>query len=82
MRISGIIRKVDPLGRIVIPKEVRKELQINDGDAIEILQEDKNIILRKYHVRCVFCGEEEGLFEYKGVRICKECGRKIGMQMF
>lgn len=78
MKISGIVRKVDTLGRIVIPKEVRKELDIKEGDPIEILQEDKNIVLRKYHVRCIFCGEEEGLFEYKGVRICRKCTRKIG----
>ena len=47
MKISGIVRKVDTLGRIVIPKEVRKELDIKEGDPIEILQEDKNIVLRK-----------------------------------
>ena len=78
MRISGITRRIDSLGRIVIPKEVRKELDINEGDPIEILQEDKNIVLKKYHVSCVFCGEQEGLFEFKGVRICKDCCKKIG----
>ncbi|HCW53224.1 MAG TPA: AbrB family transcriptional regulator [Clostridium sp.] len=78
MRISGITRRVDSLGRIVIPKEVRKELDINEGDPMEILQEGKNIVLKKYHVSCVFCGEKEGLFEYMGIRICKECSKKIG----
>lgn len=74
----GVVRKVDQLGRVVIPKEMRDVLQIDDGDFIEILQNNHNVILRKYYETCVFCGSDEELYRYKNVRICDKCRKNIG----
>lgn len=77
MRLSGIVRKVDPLGRIVIPREIRTVLDINEGDSLEILQENNNVVLRKYYVACVFCGSREGISKFNGVGVCEECRKKL-----
>lgn len=69
----GIVRRVDDLGRIVIPIEMRKELNINIKDRIEIGIEDQQIVLRKYENRCIFCGilKPENKFQEK--KICNKC---------
>lgn len=75
---NGIIRKIDSLGRIVIPKEMRKVLGINIGEPLEILQINKEVLIRKRSESCELCGDKEGLLTYKGIRLCRECRRKIG----
>lgn len=69
----GIVRRVDPLGRIVIPIEMRKELNIEIKDPIEISLEDSSIILHKYENRCVFCGTLKPKNEFQGKKICDKC---------
>ena len=69
MRNTGIVRNLDNLGRIVIPKEMRRALDIEEKDPIEILIEDEKIILRKYEPADIFNGDKEDLIEY--------CGKKI-----
>lgn len=77
MKLSGIVRKLDPLGRIVIPSEIRKVLGINEGDSLEIAKSDNEIVLRKYRKGCIFCGSEEGILEFKGILICEKCKQSL-----
>lgn len=73
MKVNGIGRKVDNLGRIAIPIEIRKILDIKEGDIIEINQNDKVILLKKHYTKCVFCGSDKGINMYKDIGICSEC---------
>ena len=74
MKLStGIIRRVDELGRIVIPKEMRRELNIDQKDPIEISIEGQSIVLRKYQNKCVFCGALKPTIRYNGKLICTHC---------
>ena len=77
MRTFGIVRKIDELGRIVIPKEIRKALFIENGDDVEILFSDDAIIIKKYVPHCVFCSGSEGLEIYNDKCICRECRKNI-----
>lgn len=74
MKATGIVRNVDNLGRIVLPIELRRTLDINIKDSLEIfVSNDGEILLKKYAPACIICGESENLVEYKGKRICREC---------
>jgi AbrB family transcriptional regulator, transcriptional pleiotropic regulator of transition state genes len=77
MKSTGIVRKVDELGRIVIPIELRRTLSIEERDSVEILVDGDHIILRKYEPACLFCGSVDDVVIYKGKRICKECLTEI-----
>lgn len=77
MKSTGIIRKVDDLGRIVLPIELRRTLDIAERDELEIFMEDDRIVLKKYEPACVFCSSEQGLVSYRGKNVCQECARKI-----
>ena len=65
MKATGIIRRVDELGRVVIPIEIRNQFNIVEKDPIEIYVDDSSIILKKYEPNCIFCGSTENLVEYK-----------------
>lgn len=73
MKSTGIVRNVDELGRIVIPKEMRKKMDIASSDPVEIYVDGDKIILAKYHPCCYFCGNENGVIEFKGKKICHAC---------
>lgn len=77
MKSTGIVRKVDELGRIVIPKELRKHFGIEEKDGLEIYVEDNKIILRKYEPTCAFCQNSEGVFNFHGKNICPNCAKEI-----
>ena len=77
MKSTGIIRKVDDLGRIVLPIELRRTLDIAERDELEIFMEDDRIVLKKYEPACVFFSSEQGLVSYRGKNVCQECVRKI-----
>jgi transcriptional pleiotropic regulator of transition state genes len=78
MKSTGIVRKVDELGRIVLPKELRNVLNIKERDPLEIFVDDENrIILKKYEPACVFCGSMKDIVSYKGYNVCSECGKKL-----
>jgi len=66
-------RKIDQLGRVVLPAELRRLFNINEGDLVEIYVEENNIILRKVEAHCVFCGATEGLAEFRDKQVCKTC---------
>ena len=73
MKTIGMARKVDDLGRIVLPVELRRMLGIKAGDELEIAVEAASILLTKIETRCVFCGTTDDLREYQGKRICNPC---------
>jgi transcriptional pleiotropic regulator of transition state genes len=75
MKSTGIVRKVDELGRIVIPKELRNVLEIDIKDPIEIFTQEDRIILKKYHANlsCIFCGNAEHVELFKQKTVCQEC---------
>lgn len=73
MKNTGIVRKIDELGRIVIPKETRRSFNINEGDSLEIFTEGGNIILKKYSPGCHCCDEMENLTEVLGLKLCTSC---------
>ena len=77
MKESGIVRNVDNVGRVVIPVEIRKIMSISEGDPVEIVKENNQIILRKYHVGCIFCGEDNGIKEFKGMNVCSGCKKEL-----
>jgi len=73
MKSTGIVRKVDELGRVVIPIELRRTLMIGEKDALEIFVEADTIILKKYEPACIFCGQAKGVRNLKGKNICPAC---------
>ncbi|MGK9253337.1 MULTISPECIES: AbrB/MazE/SpoVT family DNA-binding domain-containing protein [Paenibacillus] len=73
MKPAGVVRKVDQLGRIVLPKSLRKRYQMNEGDPVEILVQGDHIILERYRPRCVFCGSMEQVTDFKERYLCSEC---------
>ena len=77
MKSTGVVRKVDELGRIVLPIEIRKVLEIDVKDALEIFTDDDKIILRKYTPACIFCGNADDVVYFNNKRICTECLKKI-----
>lgn len=77
MKSTGIIRKVDELGRVVIPIELRNKFEINEKDPIEIYVDGSSIILKKYEPNCIFCGSSKKLAHYKDKLICNKCAAKI-----
>ena len=77
MKSTGIVRKVDELGRIVLPIELRRTLNIDIKDSLEIYVENDSIILKKYEPSCIFCGNSEDVKEFKGKIICSTCYEEI-----
>ena len=73
MKATGITRKIDELGRIVLPIELRRSLNIGEKDALEIYVEDEKIILKKYKQACAFCSSDENIIEFKGKYVCADC---------
>ncbi|MEI7025955.1 AbrB/MazE/SpoVT family DNA-binding domain-containing protein [Paenibacillus sp. y28] len=72
MRPAGVVRKVDQLGRIVLPKSLRKRYKMNEGDPVEIFVSGDHILLERYRPRCVFCGALD-VVDYRDKYICKGC---------
>ena len=77
MKSTGIIRKVDELGRIVLPIELRRVLDIAERDELEIYMENDRIILQKFEPSCIFCQSSQGLVAYKGKNVCQTCVRSM-----
>ena len=73
MKSTGIVRKVDELGRIVLPIELRRTLDIAERDELEIYLDEDKVILKKYEPSCIFCGSVSGLTTYHGKNVCSQC---------
>lgn len=81
MKSTGIVRKVDELGRIVLPIELRRTLGIEEKDRIEIFVDGESIILRKYQPACIFCDNVKDIIDYKGKNICPDCIRAMNEKL-
>ena len=73
MKSTGIVRKVDQLGRVVLPIEIRRTFDINYLDSMEIYVDRDRIILRKYKPGCIFCGNADKVEDFRGSIVCEEC---------
>ena len=77
MKSTGIVRKVDELGRIVLPIEMRRTLDIAEKDALEIYVEGSSVILKKYKPSCIFCDSTKDITVFKGKNVCPKCLRAL-----
>ncbi|MDO3680672.1 AbrB/MazE/SpoVT family DNA-binding domain-containing protein [Paenibacillus ehimensis] len=77
MKATGIVRKVDELGRVVLPVELRRTLNISEKDALEIFVDGERIVLKKYEPACIFCSSAENTTHFKGKVVCKACLSEI-----
>lgn len=80
MTSTGIVRRIDSVGRFVLPIELRRTLQIEDSDSLEVFVEDNAIILKKYQPACIFCGNARDVSSYKGKNICGDCRAALAQQ--
>lgn len=81
LKSTGIVRKIDDLGRIVLPIELRRTLEVSERDPLEIFIEDNTIILKKYQPACIFCGNAKDVVTYKGRNICPACIEEISKKL-
>ena len=81
MKSTGIVRRVDELGRVVIPIELRNKFDIQVKDPIEIFVDGSSIVLKKYEPNCIFCGGSKNLINYNDKLVCEKCAEKIGKKM-
>ncbi len=77
MKSTGIVRKVDELGRVVLPIELRRTLDISEKDSLEIYVDGNTVILKKYEPSCIFCGNAKDVFVFKGKNICPACMNEL-----
>lgn len=77
MKSTGIIRKVDELGRVVIPREIRNQFDLTEKDPIEIFVDGSSIVLKKHEPNCVFCGSARNLIQFNDKLLCSSCFRKL-----
>ena len=77
MKATGMVRPVDCLGRIVLPIEIRRNLEIEEKDALEIFLDGDRIVLQKCTPSCIFCGNGQNLSTYKGKNICQNCVKQL-----
>ena len=77
MKATGIVRKIDELGRIVLPIEMRRTLDIGERDALEIYVEGSSVILKKYKPSCIFCDATKDITVFKGKNVCPKCLKEL-----
>lgn len=77
MKATGIVRKVDELGRIVLPIELRRTMEIDVRDPLEIYVDGANIVLKKYSPSCLFCGQADHIHTYRNKNICEDCLKEL-----
>lgn len=81
MKSTGIVRKVDELGRIVLPIELRRTLDIAERDSLEIYVDGPAIVLRKYQPACIFCDDAKNVVNYKGKNVCPSCIKALQQEI-
>jgi len=77
MKSTGIVRKVDSLGRVVLPIELRRTLDVSERDALEIFVEGDCVVLKKYEPTCIFCGNGNNIEPFKGKNVCTNCAKEM-----
>ncbi|MCL6593101.1 MAG: AbrB/MazE/SpoVT family DNA-binding domain-containing protein [Alicyclobacillus sp.] len=81
MKSTGVVRRIDELGRVVLPMELRRTMGIKQKDPLEIFTEGEHIVLRKYEPGCVFCGEVEDVREFRGKMVCSACRDELAVNV-
>ncbi len=76
---TGIVRRIDEVGRVVLPIELRRTMELKENDALEIFVEDNVIMLKKYEPACIFCGSIRDLQIFKGKNVCGNCRMSIAL---
>ena len=77
MKSTGIVRRIDELGRVVLPIELRRTMNLEVRDPVEIYMEGDSIVLRKYEASCLFCGGSHSLTVFRGKQICADCLKQL-----
>lgn len=80
MKSTGVVRKIDELGRIVLPSELRRVYGIREGDQLDISVDGEQIILQKRRDLCLFCGADEPSIEFRDRMVCELCAGELGKQ--
>lgn len=80
MKSTGVVRKIDELGRIVLPSELRRVFGIKEGDELEISVDGERVILEKRQDVCIFCSEENPGVDFRGRSVCETCAGELGQQ--
>ena len=78
MKSIGVVRRLDLLGRLVIPTDLRRSMNIGKGTPMEMLVDGESLILKKYEPECVFCGNAERVQDFHGKKVCADCARELG----
>ena len=73
MKSTGIVRRIDELGRVVLPVELRRSMELEVRDSVEIYVEGDSIILKKHSQSCIFCGSDKGIALFRGKNVCESC---------
>lgn len=73
MKSLGVVRNIDELGRITVPIEIRRKMDLNPGDGVEMFTDNNRLVLQKYAPSCIFCGEADNIISYKDKKICASC---------
>lgn len=81
MKSIGIVRKIDSVGRVVLPIELRKTLNITEDSALEIFVDEDKIVLKKYQPACIFCHEDNDIVFFHGKNICKKCIAELELSL-
>jgi len=81
MKATGVIRRLDDLGKVVIPKELRRNLNIENGDPVEFFTDNDQVIIRKYQPGYQFCGSMDDLITMKNITICRKCREQIAAEL-
>jgi len=77
MKSTGIVRKVDELGRIVLPIELRRTLDIAERDSLEIYIDGSSVVMKKYQPACIFCDSAKDIVSFHGKNVCPKCIRAM-----
>ncbi len=77
MKATGLVRKIDDVGRFTFPFELRREMGISENDPMEIFTHGEYIILKKYTPECFFCGNTDGVKDFRGKAVCGECAAAV-----
>lgn len=77
MKSTGIVRRVDEQGRVVLPIELRRTLDLGERDELEIYLDDDKVVLKKYEPACIFCSSNFSLVNYRGKNVCMDCIRNM-----
>lgn len=80
MKTTGVVRRIDGLGRVVVPSEFRRVLRLQEGDELEISVEGERLILQKRHRVCLFCSADNPEVEFKNRSVCKVCASELAQQ--